>query len=192
MPQSAVAMGKGSTLYVLNSATLGGYTANNSGAMQVINDSGGGVWGGPTYYSGATGQFVYYQTGGDYLHAYAVSYANGSRRPIPAAGTTGPPDTAPTATLTLSSTGTSGAGYGGSTPVVSSNGQMPHTGVVWVVRRGSGTLYLEAYDALNVATLLFHGTAGTWSTANNGLVTPLVANGKVYVPGTNAITVFGL
>ena len=77
--------------------------------------------------------------------------------------------------------------------MVSSNGQLPHTGIVWLVRRGSGQLYLEAYDALNVNTRLFSGSAGTWSNpANNGFVTPLVANGKVYVPGTNAITVFGL
>ena len=52
---------------------------------------------------------------------------------------------------------------------------------------------LEAYDALNVNSLLFSATAGTWSNSeDNGFVTPLVANGKVYVPGTNAITVFGL
>jgi hypothetical protein len=71
---------------------------------------------------------------------------------------------------------------------------MPGTGIVWLVQRTSfGVLYLEAYDATNVRTRLFHGTAGSWSNPeNNPFVTPLVANGKVYVPGTNAVTVFGL
>jgi hypothetical protein len=86
-----------------------------------------------------------------------------------------------------------GAGYGGSTPIVSSNAQAVGTGIVWVVERGSPNLTLEAYDASDVSSLLFQATAGTWSNPqNNGFVTPLVANGKVYVPATNTVTMFGL
>ncbi len=191
-PPLLVAMGKASVLYLLNTASLGGWSSNDAGALQVINAGGGGVWGGPAFYNGPTGAFVYYQSGGAGLQAYRVSYGGSPLRPVPgsraqpAASASGPQ-------LILSSTGTSGAGYGGSTPVVSSNGQLPHTGVVWLVRRGAGQLYLEAYDALNVHTPLFSAVAGSWSNpANNGFVTPLVANGKVYVPGTNAVTVFGL
>ena len=187
-PQVAVAMGKASVLYVLNSLRLGGESANDAGAVQVTGHYGNGVWGGPTFYSGPTGQFVYYQTNGDVLRAYQVSYPAGPSKPAPSS------TPQPMAQLTLSSSGSSHAGYGGSTPVVSSNGQMPGTGIVWLVQRAStGILYLEAYDATNVSTRLFHGSAGTWSNpAHNGFVTPLVANGKVYVPSTNAVTVFGL
>jgi len=194
-PPLLVAMGKNSTIYLLNASRLGGESSSDAGALQVINDSGNGLWGGPAFYSGPSGQFVYYQTGGDVLHAYRVNYSVGAApltRTAPVAAATAAPR-GPKAKLVLSSSGTSYAGYGGSTPVVSSNGQMPNTGIVWLVQRGSGNLYLEAYDALDVSTLLFHGNAGTWSnSANNGFVTPLVANGKVYVPSTNAVTVFGL
>ncbi|HMD03293.1 MAG TPA: hypothetical protein VKG44_10050, partial [Candidatus Baltobacteraceae bacterium] len=183
LPRALVAMGKASKLYLLNSIVLGGETSSDSGALQIICCKGGGVWGGPAFYSGPTGQFVYYQAGGDVLRAYQVSYES----TVPP-----PPLQPPIAQLTASSTGTSYAGYGGSTPVVSSNGQMPGTGIVWLVQRGS-PLALEAYDASNVNNLLFHGAAGTWSNPEqNGFVTPLVANGKVYVPSTNAVTVFGL
>jgi hypothetical protein len=175
-PLLGVAMGKSSTLYLLNAKRLGRESKTDKGALQVVNDSGGGVWGGPTFFSGATGQFVYYQTSGDSLHAYQLSQ-DGSGIP----------------SLSLTSSGSVGAGYGGSTPIVSSNGQAVGTGIVWLVERGSPNLTLEAYDASDVSSLLFQSTAGTWSNPqNNGFVTPLVANGKVYVPATNTVTMFGL
>jgi len=39
--------------------------------------------------------------------------------------------------------------------------------------------------------LLFSAKAGTWP-KSNGFETLLVANGKVYVPSQNEVTVFGL
>jgi hypothetical protein len=161
MPDVAVAMGKFSTLYLLNRKMLGNVSS--------------GEWGGPAYYSGPTGQFVYYQAGGAPLLSFGVGQ-----------DTNGDPH------LTLSSTGSTTAGYGGSLPVVSSDGQSPGTGIVWVVRRSS-PLRLEAYDATDVSKLLFSGAAGSWSNPqNNGFLTPLVAAGKVYVPATGTVSVFGL
>jgi hypothetical protein len=166
-----VTIGKASRLWLVNQANLGGV----GHPVQAISAGGGGVWGGPAYYSGPTGQFAYFQAGGDVLRAYAVKKG-----------------TAGNTFLQLSTSGTSGAGYGGSSPIVSSNGQNPGTGVVWLVNRNS-TLTLEAYDATNVGNLLFSGSAGTWSNPqNNGFITPLVANGKVYVGATNTVSVFGM
>ena len=173
-PNVLVAQGKSSKIYLLDALGLGGESKTDSGALQVTKPVGGGVWGGPTYYSGPTGQFVYYQAGGDVLRAYAVG-ENASGVPH----------------LTLSSSGSSYAGYGGSTPVVSSNGQTAGTGIVWEVERGKTTLTLEAYDATNLTSLLFAAQAGTWA-KSNGFETLLVANGKVYVPGDKTVTVFGL
>jgi hypothetical protein len=173
-PNVLVAQGKSSKIYLLDASSLGGLSATDSGALQITKPSGYGVWGGPTYYSGPTGQFVYYQAGGDVLRAYAVGE---NAQGVPQ--------------LTFSSGGSSYAGYGGSTPVVSSNGQTAGTGIVWEVERGNKTLTLEAYDATNLTNLLFSAKAGTWP-KSNGFETLLVANGKVYVPGENAVTVFGL
>jgi hypothetical protein len=170
----AVAMGKASILYLLNQEKLGHERSGDTGALQAIDDSGGGLWGGPAYYSGPTGQFVYYQTGGDLMHAYQLT-TSPSGKP----------------SLTLSSTGSSDSGYGGSTPVVSSNGQAPGTGILWEIERGSNTVTLEAYDATNLASLLFSSQAGSWPKSNSFL-TPLVANGKVYVPAQGTIAVYGL
>ncbi|HEY5096338.1 MAG TPA: hypothetical protein VII69_14595, partial [Candidatus Eremiobacteraceae bacterium] len=174
--QIAIAQGKASTIFVLNRHNLGKETSNDAGALQTIPNTGGGVWGGPTYYSGPTGQFVYYQAGGARLLSFAV-VQNSSGVPQ----------------LQLSSTGSSFSGYGGSTPVVSSDGQMPGTGIVWLVNRASNPLVLEAYDATDVSKLLFSGAAGSWGNPQqNGFVTPLVANGNVYVPATNTVSMFGL
>jgi hypothetical protein len=173
-PNLIVAQGKSSKIYLLDALALGGESKTDAGALQVLAPTGGGVWGGPTFYSGPTGQFVYYQTGGDVLRAYALGQnAQGTPQ------------------LTPSSAGPSYAGYGGSTPVVSSNGQTAGTAIVWEVERGRTTLTLEAYDASNLSSLLFSAKAGTWP-KSNGFETLLVANGKVYVPGENAVTVFGL
>ena len=175
VPDVAVTMGKFSTLYLLDRKKLGRLRSGDQGALQKILNTGAGVWGGPAYYSGPTGQFVYYQAGGAPLSSYAVG-----------------PDVNGVPHLTLSSTGSSTAGYGGSLPVVSSNGQLPGTGVVWLVKRSS-PLRLEAYDATDVSKLLFSDQAGSWSNPQgNGFVTPLVAAGKVYVPATGTVTVFGL
>ena len=170
-PNVAVAMGKDSNLFVLNRDNLGGI----GGYMQVLRAGGNGVWGGPAFYSGPTGQYVYYQTDSAPITAYKATVAKSGKFK-----------------LTPKSHGSTDAGYGGSSPVVSSNGQQSGSAIVWLVERDS-TLTLEAYDATDLTQLLFSGGAGQWTNPeNNGFVTPLVANGKVFVPSNGAITVFGL
>jgi hypothetical protein len=116
---------------------------------------------------------VYVQITGDVLRSFSVS--TGSQP-----------------SLTQVATGTSPAGTGGSFSVVSSNGALPATGVVWVARRGA-TVQLEAYDALALGNPLFAANAGVWSKPQgNAFVTPMEANGRVYVPAYKTVTVFGL
>jgi hypothetical protein len=95
--------------------------------------------------------------------------------------------------LTQVAAGSTSAGYGGSLPIVSSNGATASTGVVWLIRRGS-TVQLEAYDAMALGTPLFAANAGTWSNPNagNSFLTAMEANGRVYVPAYKTVTVFGL
>ncbi len=175
-PPLAVAMGKDAVLYLLNQTKLGGKKPEDKGALQWqrLGGSGEGLWGGPAYYGSPNGGVVYAQITGHVLRAYSV--ATGSQ---PA--------------LTPVAAGTSAAGYGGSLPIVSSNGGAAGTGVVWLVRRGA-TVQLEAYDALALGNPLFAANAGTWSNQayGNAFVTAMEANGRVYVPAYQTVTVFGL
>jgi hypothetical protein len=115
---------------------------------------------------------VFFQGGGDGLRAYRVA-------------TTGTPQ------LTQIAQGTSGADFGGSFPVVSSNGQVANSGVVWLIRHGD-TMQIEAYNAELLGDPLFAADAGQWSNGSRGYLSPTVANGRVYVPAYKTVTVFGL
>ena len=174
-PPMAVAMGKAATLYLLSQDKLGGLKGGDAGALQALRlgNSGGGIWGGPAYYGAPSGGLVYAQINGDVLRAFSVS-------------------TGANPTLTQVATGTVAAGYGGSLPIVSSNGAQSGTAVAWLIHRGS-TVKLEAYDAVKLGAPLFSANAGSWSnSAGNSFVTPLEANGRVYVPAYETVTVFGL
>jgi hypothetical protein len=176
VPPLAVTIGKDSVLYLLNQSRLGGYSIVNAGALQKLrlSSSGSGVWGGPAYYnSTATGPLVYVQTANAVLKSFAIS---------------------PTATPTFSAvaSGTSVGGWGGSMPIVSSNGTTPGTGIVWLVRRTQNP-QLEAYDAATLGAPIYAATAGAWSsTRNNAYVSAMQANGRVYVGTYKTVTVFGL
>jgi hypothetical protein len=170
-PPLAVAMGKHPILYVVNRDALPGLQGAGRSPLQMISQS-GGLWGAPAYYRGPVVSRVYYQTDGDVLRAYAVNTQTGQ--------------------LTDVLNGTSKAGYGGSMPVVSSNGRLANTGIVWLVRRGV-TVQLEAYDAVKLGAPIFAANAGAWrNSEGNAFVTPLEANGRVYVPAYKTVEVFGL
>jgi hypothetical protein len=174
-PPLAVAMGKAAVLYLLDQDNLGKKQANDKGALQsqTLGSLDTGLWGGPAYYGGPNGGMVYVQMNDDILRGFSV--ATGS---APA--------------LMQIAEGTSQAGYGGSLPIVSSSGAMPGTGVVWLIHRGT-TVQLEAYDALALGNPLFSANAGQWSNGyGNSFLTPMEANGRVYVPAYRTVTVFGL
>jgi len=174
-PPLAVAMGKDAVLYLLDQTRLGRIKSGDSGALQAtrLASAGRGLWGGPAYYAGPAGAFVYYQIDADVLRAFAVSAGD---KPG----------------LKLAAQGTTVAGYGGSLPIVSSNAGQAGTALVWLVRRAH-TVQIEAYDAEKLGAPVYAASAGTWSNAsNNAFVTPLQANGRVYVPAYQTVTVFGL
>jgi hypothetical protein len=178
VPPMAVAMGKSGVLYLLGQTRLGGLKPKDSGALQAIpftTRTNAGLWGGPAYADLAEGPTVYAQTDSDVLRAFSVA-------------TTGTPALTPTVT------GTTPAGYGGSMPVVSSNGGVAGTAVVWLIRR-TAPAELEAYNADTLGAPIFSANAGgPWSNTgqNNPFMTPMVANGRVYAPGYKTVKVFGL
>ena len=171
----AVAMGKDAVLYLLDQHHLGGPAEPHAGALQAtrIGESGAGLWGGPAFYAGPAGPTVFVQITADVLRAYLV--ASGE---VPS--------------MREVARGTSEAGYGGSMPVVSSNGAAAGSGVVWVVRRDH-VLTLEAYDAVRLGPPLYTAVAGVWpGPVTNAFISPLVANGRVYVASYRSVSVFGL
>ncbi|HEY4115442.1 MAG TPA: hypothetical protein VGM17_15405 [Rhizomicrobium sp.] len=169
-PPMLVGMGKASVLYLLDATHLGGLESASNEPLQKLN-VGGGCWCGPAYYGGGRHGVVYYQSGGDVLRAFSV---DAGARPK----------------LKQIASGTSGAGYGGSFPIVSSNGGKANSALVWLIRRDT-TETLEAYDAGSLGDPIFQANAGSWNTSGPFL-TPLVANGRVYVPAYQTVTVFGL
>jgi len=83
-------------------------------------------------------------------------------------------------------------GYPGATPSISANGST--NGIVWAVENG-GTAVLHAYDAANLANELYNSNQAANSRdqfQGNKFITPVVANGKVYVGTPNSVAVFGL
>jgi hypothetical protein len=89
----------------------------------------------------------------------------------------------------------------GATASLSANGTAH--GIIWdidnsaYVSLGNGTnpSVLHAYDASNVTTELYNSSqAGTRDTAGYALkfTVPTIANGKVFVPTSNELDIYGL
>jgi hypothetical protein len=81
--------------------------------------------------------------------------------------------------------------YPGTTPSISANGTT--NGIVWAVENGS-TGILHAYNATNLTNELYNSNQAANNRdqfSDNKFVTPMVANGKVYVGTPNSVVVFG-
>jgi hypothetical protein len=161
---------------------MGGQQTGNAGALLSAN-TGGGIWGGPAFFADANGvgHIVY---GGSPLNTYNLSL-----------GPVG------LAVQSSANVGCLECRDDGSQPVVSSNGTSAGSAIVWALKtpgNSGGTITLYAFDALNMGTTLYSATAGTWtqtsgtSWVGGALVSPLIANGHVYVPTDGSVSVFGL
>lgn len=178
----AIAGGKTGMKYLVNRDNLGGL--NSSDQIPWKNNTGGGIWGGPAYFVDSTGAQKILYGGTPSLNAYTLA-------------------TAPYGLNQTSSTnvGALETRNGGVTPVVSSNGTQAGTAVVWAVQNppgnisGAGAIKLYAFDGANLGHTLFSATAGQWTQNGNtggALVTPLVANGRVYLATDGQLSVFGI
>ena len=207
-PNEIIQAGKGGTpcddfsngtwvpVYLVNRDHMGGYNAQLDADIETVEGipvtlgtqgtGNGGYWANPAYWQGPNGQYVYLSglSGeggiGDYLKAFSLS--NGLLSTTPAA------ESANKFPI-------------GSTPSVSANGTS--NGIVWSIERqdilaaqpGTKPAVLYAYDASNVATMLYNSSlAGTRDQAGAAVkfVTPMVANGKVYVGTQTELDVYGL
>jgi len=166
----AVGAGKDTNIYVVNRDNMGKFNPNNDSAIYQELDGvlPGGVWSSPAYFNGV----VYYGGQIDNLKAFTISNAMLSTSPTSRSSTQFP--------------------YPGTTPTVSAN--QTSNAIVWAVAN-SNPAVLHAYDATNLAHELYNSNqAGSRDQfgPGNKFITPVVANGKVFVGTQTGVAVFGL
>ena len=76
-PSLLVGCGKEGTIYLLDRQSMGHYQgpAGPDQVVQRLPHAIGGVWGGPAYYHGPTGQFLYYCGRDGHLRAFELANA---------------------------------------------------------------------------------------------------------------------
>ena len=166
----AVGAGKDGNLYVVNRDAMGRFnSASNQIWQELPGVLGGGIWSTPAYFNGA----VYYGPNGGALRAFAVQAAQLSN--------------APTSSTSVSFI------YPGTSPAISANGT--GNGIVWAHENGNPAV-LHAYDAGNLAHELYNSSQAANGRdqfgAGNKFITPVIADGKVFVGTQSGVAVFGL
>lgn len=165
----AIGAGKDGNLYVVNRDTMGKYNSSSNNIWQELDGVfPGGIYASPAYFNGT----VYYGNVGGTLKAFTVTAAKLSSTPTSQTTTEFP--------------------YPGTTPAVSANGTS--NGIVWAVEN-SDPAVLHAYDATNLAHELYNSNQAAGGRdqfgAGNKFITPVIADGMVFVGTPNSVAVFG-
>jgi hypothetical protein len=175
-----IGTGKVAILYLLDQTNLGKFNSvSNQDVQEVIpvpppntTQLDGGIYGLPAYWNGNI-----YVTGQNFpLSQFTI--ANGAMA------------------TPQSSVSANRFPPRGAIPTVSASGTT--NGIVWVLDLNAwpsnGPAILDAYDATNVANLLFSSPASGTGAAGAAVkfTLPTVANGKVYVGGQTSFSVYGL
>ncbi|MGH8139148.1 MAG: PQQ-binding-like beta-propeller repeat protein [Steroidobacteraceae bacterium] len=165
-----VGAGKDGNIYVVNRDGMGKFDATANHIWQEIDGVvGGGIRSSPAYFNGT----VYYGDSGGTLKAFAVSNAMLSSAPISESGNT--------------------FTYPGTSAAISANGTA--NGIVWA-HENTSVAVLHAFDAANLAHELYNSNQAAGSRdqfgTGNKFITPVIADGKVFVGTTSAVAVFGL
>jgi hypothetical protein len=166
----AVGAGKDGNLYVVSRDSLGKFSSSSNNIWQQLTGVfGGGIFSTPAYFNGT----LYYGPVGAALTAFAVKNAQLSSAPSSI--------TANTFT------------YPGTSPAVSANGTSD--GIIWA-HENSTPAVLHAYDAGNLGHELYNSSQASGGRdqfgAGNKFITPMIADGKVFVGTQGGVAVFGL
>jgi outer membrane protein assembly factor BamB len=136
--------------------------------QELVGQIRGPMFGAPAYFNNS----VYFGAVGDSIRAFSVTNAVLSGTPT--------------------SQTSNAFAFPGATPSISANGTA--NGILWAAQNGT-TAALRAYDATNLGRQLYSSNdAGARDQFGQGnkFITPMIANGKVYVGTRNAVAVFGL
>jgi hypothetical protein len=167
----AVGAGKDTNIYVVDRDNMGKFNASSNNA--VYQEIPGGLSGGAFSMAAYFNNTVYYAGVNDYLKAFPITNALLATTPAGESANT--------------------FAYPGSTPSVSSNGSQ--NGIIWAVENQSGAGVLHAYNPASIATELYDSNQAANSRdhfSDNKYITPVIANGKVYVGTATSVAVFGL
>lgn len=179
-PNIIIGADKPSDLYVVDADTgkMGEFSSTANNIIQTVYSIGGKGYTSPAIYSNGTTNWVYWGMSGEALKAF--TFANGQYVTTPSSAT-------------AAIYGAAGSFSTGCVPSVSSNGNT--NGIVWALYPGT-PVTLFAYDATNLATMLYNsGQNSARDTATAAYVKfelPSVVNGKVYVPTSSSLVVYGL
>lgn len=167
----AVGAGKDQNIYVVNRDMLGKFNTSNDSAIyqEIQTGLGGGLFAAPAYFN----KTVYLGGIDDDLRAFAITNAK-------------------LATSATSQTAESFS-YPGTSPSVSANGTS--NAIVWAVENFGNFGVVHAYDPTNLANEYYNSRQAPDNRDifnDNKYVTPMIANGKVYVGTPNSVAVLGL
>lgn len=182
-PHLALDEGKVPALRVLNRDYLGGYSGGLGNPEDILtyayitscdpttnlqcavyNSNAGGVFGGLAYYAGPNGtQYAVVADAISNLHTYALATGSSvTLKPVAKSKVVLPNE-------------------GGATPLVTSNGTLAGSAIVWLIDRTDPNFNLEAYDA-STLNLIYSTKAGQWNGSDAGsMLVPTIADGNVFV-----------
>lgn len=169
-----VGAGKDTNIYIVDRDNMGKFNSSgNSTVYQVITGAlpTAGVRATPAFFNGV----LYYGPAYTQMRAFPMTNAKLATSPSSQTAVSFP--------------------YPGDTPSISANGTS--NGIVWALESNlSSAGVLHAYDAANLAHELYNSSqaaSGRDAFGNgNKFVTPVIVNGKVYVPTQTGVAVFGL
>ena len=168
----AVGAGKDGNIYVVNRDSMGKFNPNDNSAIYQEIDGvfvpDFAIYGMPAYYNNT----LYFGDVSSTLKAFTITNAKLSTSPT-------------SQTLNIFP-------YPGTTPSISSN--LGANAIIWAVEN-SNPAVLHAYDATNLAKELYNSNqAGARDQfgPGNKFITPVIANGKVFVGTQSGVAEFGL
>jgi hypothetical protein len=165
-----VGAGKDGNIYLVDRDSMGKFNAGANGNYQTLAGVlPGGIWSTPAYFNGT----LYYGNVSGTLKAFTISSAKLAATPQSQSATQ--------------------FTFPGTAPSVSANGTA--NAIVWA-HENTNPGVLHAYDASNLAHEIYNSNQAAANRdhfgAGNKYMTPIVADGKVFVGTTNSVAVFGL
>jgi len=167
-----VGAGKDQNIYLANRTNMGKFNTNNNNQLyqEVTGGLSGSVFSAPAF----ANKTIYYGAVDDRIKAFTFN-SSGFLNSAPA-----------------SETATS-FGYPGATPSIS--GSNAGNLILWATENTSPAV-LHAYEANNLSVELYNSNQASGGRDHfgngNKFITPMIANGKVYVGTTNGVGVLGL